>query len=55
VAEQLPYAIGAARSIILDKHLGTGEEEDRITIVFVGDGGAQNGGAPGPSWRFHWL
>jgi TPP-dependent pyruvate/acetoin dehydrogenase alpha subunit len=43
VAEQLPYAVGAARSIVLDKHLGTGEAEDRIAIVFVGEGGAQNG------------
>ena len=43
VAEQLPYAVGAARSIVLDKHLNTGEAEDRITIVFVGEGGAQNG------------
>ena len=43
VAEQLPYAVGAARSIVLDKHLGTGEAEDRITVVFVGEGGAQNG------------
>ena len=25
VAEQLPYAVGAARSIRLDKHLNTGE------------------------------
>jgi pyruvate/2-oxoglutarate/acetoin dehydrogenase E1 component len=39
----LPYAVGAARSIVLDKHLGTGEAEDRIAIVFVGEGGAQNG------------
>lgn len=43
VAEQLPYAVGAARSIRLDKHLNTGEAEDRIAIVFVGEGGAQNG------------
>lgn len=43
VAEQLPYAVGAARSIALDKHLGTGEAEDRIAVVFVGEGGAQNG------------
>ena len=43
VAEQLPYAVGAARSIKLDAHLGTGEAEDRIAIVFVGEGGAQNG------------
>jgi len=43
VAEQLPYAVGAARSIRLDTHLGTGEADDRITVVFVGEGGAQNG------------
>ena len=44
VAEQLPYAVGAARSIVLDKHLGiTGPDDDRIAVVFVGEGGAQNG------------
>eukprot|EP01031_Cornospumella_fuschlensis_P037768 gene37768-45883_t len=45
VSEQLPYAVGAARSILLDRHLDpTGhKEDDRITIVFVGEGGAQNG------------
>jgi 2-oxoisovalerate dehydrogenase E1 component len=45
VAEQLPYATGAARSILLDRHLdpeGT-KDDDRMTIVFVGEGGAQNG------------
>lgn len=45
VSEQLPYAIGAARSILLDRQL-YGEDmkgDDRITIVFVGEGGAQNG------------
>ncbi|KAG5175793.1 pyruvate dehydrogenase [Tribonema minus] len=45
VAEQLPYAVGAARSILLDRHLdpaGT-RNDDRVTIVFVGEGGAQNG------------
>jgi len=45
VSEQLPYACGAARSILLDRHLdpeGTAGD-DRITIVFVGEGGAQNG------------
>mmetsp|Transcript_20399 Transcript_20399/g.26454 ORF Transcript_20399/g.26454 Transcript_20399/m.26454 type:complete len:785 (-) Transcript_20399:426-2780(-) len=39
VAEQLPYAVGAARSILLDGI----ENDDRITVVFVGEGGAQNG------------
>jgi len=45
VSEQLPYAAGAARSILLDrmlepeKHVG----DDRISIVFIGEGGAQNG------------
>lgn len=45
VSEQLPYAVGAARSILLDRHLdpaGT-KGDDRITIVFIGEGGAQNG------------
>ena len=45
VSEQLPYAVGAARSILLDRHLHPSimEGDDRITIVFVGEGGAQNG------------
>lgn len=45
VSEQLPYAVGAARSILLDRHLHPEEfkNDDRITIVFVGEGGAQNG------------
>lgn len=44
VAEQLPYAAGAARSILLDRHLGLVEEgDDRLSVVFVGEGGAQNG------------
>merc|ERR1719316_2225104 len=45
VSEQLPYAAGAARSILLDRHLdpeGT-KGDDRISIVFIGEGGAQNG------------
>ncbi len=45
VSEQLPYAVGAARAIALDRHLnpeGT-KNDDRITIVFIGEGGAQNG------------
>jgi len=45
VSEQLPYAVGAARSILLDRHLdpaGT-EGDDRISIVFIGEGGSQNG------------
>jgi len=45
VCEQLPYAAGAARSILLDRHLdaeGT-KGDDRIAVVFVGEGGAQNG------------
>lgn len=45
VAEQLPYAVGGARSILLDRNLnpeGT-KDDDRIAIVFVGEGGAQNG------------
>merc|ERR1712151_155829 len=56
VAEQLPYACGAAKSILLDRALGIsdddnqnkvnvapGEDDDRIAVVFVGEGGAQNG------------
>jgi len=56
VSEQLPYAAGAAKSILLDRNLGISDNEkyekhdvappagdDRISIVFVGEGGAQNG------------
>jgi TPP-dependent pyruvate/acetoin dehydrogenase alpha subunit len=56
VAEQLPYATGAAKSILIDRAMGLSdnekvekvntpppEDDDRITIVFVGEGGAQNG------------
>jgi len=56
VAEQLPYACGAAKSILQDRALGLTmgangeltdvappEDDDRIAIVFVGEGGAQNG------------
>lgn len=45
VSEQLPYAIGAARSILLDRQQKPEEfmNDDRITIVFIGEGGAQNG------------
>ena len=45
VAEQLPYATGAARSILLDRQLypEKTKNDDRISIVFVGEGGAQNG------------
>mmetsp|Transcript_943 Transcript_943/g.2513 ORF Transcript_943/g.2513 Transcript_943/m.2513 type:complete len:788 (+) Transcript_943:118-2481(+) len=44
VAEQLPYAVGGARSILLDRELGkVGKDDDRIAVVFVGEGGAQNG------------
>lgn len=45
VAEQLPYAAGAARSILLDRHLELvdAEQDDRLCVVFVGEGGAQNG------------
>jgi TPP-dependent pyruvate/acetoin dehydrogenase alpha subunit/pyruvate/2-oxoglutarate/acetoin dehydrogenase E1 component len=45
VSEQLPYAVGAARSILLDRQLYPEKfrHDDRITIVFVGEGGAQNG------------
>jgi 2-oxoisovalerate dehydrogenase E1 component len=56
VAEQLPYACGAAKSILLDRALGLSDNDDivkidvappasddRISVVFVGEGGAQNG------------
>lgn len=56
VAEQLPYACGAAKSILLDRAMGFSDDQnimkqnvappqddDRITVVFVGEGGAQNG------------
>jgi len=57
VCEQLPYAAGAAKSILIDRALGVSDDkstyqkqnvappvdDDRIAIVFVGDGGAQNG------------
>ena len=45
VAEQLPYAVGAARSILLDRQRDPVKyaNDDRMAIVFVGEGGAQNG------------
>lgn len=45
VSEQLPYAVGAARSILLDRQLypEKTKDDDRVAIVFIGDGGAQNG------------
>jgi TPP-dependent pyruvate/acetoin dehydrogenase alpha subunit/pyruvate/2-oxoglutarate/acetoin dehydrogenase E1 component len=56
VCEQLPYACGAAKSILLDRELGVSDDkdyekqdvpppvdDDRIAMVFVGEGGAQNG------------
>lgn len=44
VSEQLPYAVGGARAILLDRQLGkVGKDDDRIAVVFVGEGGAQNG------------
>jgi TPP-dependent pyruvate/acetoin dehydrogenase alpha subunit/pyruvate/2-oxoglutarate/acetoin dehydrogenase E1 component len=56
VAEQLPYACGAAKSILMDRELGLSDDDkivkqnqappaddDRISVVFVGEGGAQNG------------
>lgn len=48
VSEQLPYAVGAARSILLDRLLRPEETkgDDRMAIVFIGDGGAQNGDTP---------
>jgi TPP-dependent pyruvate/acetoin dehydrogenase alpha subunit/pyruvate/2-oxoglutarate/acetoin dehydrogenase E1 component len=56
VSEQLPYAAGAAKSILLDRALGLSDNEkvekvnkappandDRISVVFIGEGGSQNG------------
>ena len=44
VSEQLPYAAGAARSIKLDRELGLAPEgDDRMAVVFCGEGGSQNG------------
>jgi len=55
VSEQLPYAAGAAKSLLLDRALGLSDDEnfekddkvlendDRISIVFIGEGGSQNG------------
>jgi len=56
VCEQLPYAAGAAKTILIDRALGVSDDskyqkqnvappadDDRIAIVFVGEGGAQNG------------
>merc|ERR1711871_687817 len=45
VSEQLPYAVGSARSILLDRKRDPVKyaNDDRMAIVFVGEGGAQNG------------
>lgn len=56
VSEQLPYACGAAKAIQLDQTLGLSDNEsiekenkappaddDRIAVVFIGEGGSQNG------------
>lgn len=56
VSEQLPYAAGAAKSILMDRELGMSDDEsfqkqdvappaddDRISVVFIGEGGSQNG------------
>merc|ERR1719388_771532 len=55
VSEQLPYAAGAAKSILLDRALGLSDDDkqvkqnvpppaddDRISVVFIGEGGSQN-------------
>ncbi|KAJ1485364.1 pyruvate dehydrogenase [Baffinella frigidus] len=46
VSEQLPYAAGAARSILLDRERDPEKfkGDDRISIVFIGEGGAQQNG-----------
>ncbi|GMI56411.1 hypothetical protein ScalyP_jg6473 [Parmales sp. scaly parma] len=56
VSEQLPYAAGAAKSILIDRGMGMSdnakkekedvappEGDDRISVVFIGEGGSQNG------------
>jgi len=45
VSEQLPYAAGAARSILLDRMLDpeAHKDDDRVSVVLIGEGGAQNG------------
>lgn len=56
VSEQLPYAAGAAKSILMDRELGLSddknfqkqnvappEDDDRLSVVFIGEGGSQNG------------
>jgi TPP-dependent pyruvate/acetoin dehydrogenase alpha subunit len=56
VSEQLPYACGAAKSILIDRAMGLSDNEQivkqnvpppkddqRISVVFIGEGGAQNG------------
>jgi len=45
VSEQLPYAVGAARSIMLDRERDPVKyaNDDRMAIVFIGEGGSMNG------------
>ena len=57
VCEQLPYACGLGKAIQLDQHLGLSDDikikekinvappakDDRISVVFIGEGGSQNG------------
>jgi pyruvate/2-oxoglutarate/acetoin dehydrogenase E1 component/TPP-dependent pyruvate/acetoin dehydrogenase alpha subunit len=56
VSEQLPYAAGAAKSILQDRAIGLSDDakftkqdvappadDDRIAVVFIGEGGSQNG------------
>jgi TPP-dependent pyruvate/acetoin dehydrogenase alpha subunit len=53
VSKQLPYAAGAAKSILLDRQLAMSDDAqfqkqdvdppadgDRVSVVFVGEGGA---------------
>ena len=44
VSEQLPYATGAARTILLDRRLYPEKfvGDDRISIVFIGEGNICN-------------
>jgi len=45
VSEQLAYATGAARSILMDRlnYPEQYKDDKRMTVVFIGEGGAQNG------------
>ncbi|EED94124.1 predicted protein, partial [Thalassiosira pseudonana CCMP1335] len=46
VAEQLPYGAGAAKNQIKSTKSLSRDGDNRIAVVFVGDGGSQNGRLP---------